>query len=173
MERLGSSSMVLENVWASFLAEEIPYRPDSQLQGGAACITSPPASTANSMSMNHCNATLRDSNLSTCEDDGLCKTLNESDLTDVLERLGRLRSVTEVFGDGRWESTLRKFETTRHVTRIWLGTFLTAEEVAMAYDKAAFKMRGAQTQLNFPAETVERALASQEYVDCKQIIPPL
>ncbi|GLJ39762.1 hypothetical protein SUGI_0812780 [Cryptomeria japonica] len=104
-----------------------------------------------------------------CNDKGIVTCPNTCNGLEM----GRLRSVTEVFGDGRWESTLRKFETTRHVTRIWLGTFLTAEEVAMAYDKAAFKMRGAQTQLNFPAETVERALASQEYVDCKQIIPPL
>ncbi|XP_059066251.1 uncharacterized protein LOC131857584 [Cryptomeria japonica] len=88
-ERLGSSSMVLENVWASFLAHEIPY-PNSQLQGSA-CITSPPALTTNSLAQFHCDSTFGDSNLSNCNDDGLCKTLKESDFTDVLERHVSLR----------------------------------------------------------------------------------
>lgn len=34
--------------------------------------------------------------------------------------------------------------------RVWLGTYLTEEEAGMAYDKAAFKMRGRKAKLNFP-----------------------
>ncbi|CAJ2651536.1 ethylene-responsive transcription factor 2-like protein [Trifolium pratense] len=34
--------------------------------------------------------------------------------------------------------------------RVWLGTYLTEEEAGLAYDKAAFKMRGRKAKLNFP-----------------------
>ncbi|XP_058763187.1 ethylene-responsive transcription factor 1-like [Vicia villosa] len=34
--------------------------------------------------------------------------------------------------------------------RVWLGTYLTEEEAALAYDKAAFKMRGHKAKVNFP-----------------------
>ncbi|KAF8017799.1 hypothetical protein BT93_H2869 [Corymbia citriodora subsp. variegata] len=57
---------------------------------------------------------------------------------------------------GKYAAEIR--DSTRNGVRVWLGTFNTAEEAALAYDQAAIAMRGPLAVLNFPPEVVYRSL---------------
>ncbi|KAB5537643.1 hypothetical protein DKX38_015176 [Salix brachista] len=57
---------------------------------------------------------------------------------------------------GKFAAEIR--DSTRNGRRVWLGTFDSAEAAALAYDQAAFSMRGPGTILNFPVERVSESL---------------
>ncbi|CAL0299859.1 unnamed protein product [Lupinus luteus] len=62
---------------------------------------------------------------------------------------------------GKFAAEIR--DSTRHGIRVWLGTFDSAEAAALAYDQAAFSMRGSAAILNFPIETVKESLREMNY----------
>ncbi|GJN24834.1 hypothetical protein PR202_gb12601 [Eleusine coracana subsp. coracana] len=57
---------------------------------------------------------------------------------------------------GKYAAEIR--DSTRNGERVWIGTFDTPEAAALAYDQAAYSMRGSGAVLNFPVEHVQQTL---------------
>ncbi|KAI7739132.1 hypothetical protein M8C21_004106 [Ambrosia artemisiifolia] len=62
---------------------------------------------------------------------------------------------------GKFAAEIR--DSTRNGVRVWLGTFDKAEEAALAYDQAAYAMRGSAAVLNFSAEVAYESLRKMDY----------
>ncbi|KAL3506106.1 hypothetical protein ACH5RR_031488 [Cinchona calisaya] len=63
---------------------------------------------------------------------------------------------------GKFAAEIR--DSTRNGIRVWLGTFDSAEAAALAYDQAAFSMRGPAAILNFPVERVRESLMEMKAI---------
>ncbi|KAK6119360.1 hypothetical protein DH2020_046891 [Rehmannia glutinosa] len=58
------------------------------------------------------------------------------------------RTRGEASAVGKFAAEIR--DPAKKESRMWLGTYETPEEAALAYDRAAFKLRGSRARVNFP-----------------------
>ncbi|KAL2459209.1 Ethylene-responsive transcription factor 2 [Forsythia ovata] len=68
------------------------------------------------------------------------------EVVDVPTRGMHYRGVRQ--RSGKFTAEIR--DPTKNSARVWLGTYETTEDITLAYDRAAYRIRGSRALLNFP-----------------------
>lgn len=72
---------------------------------------------------------------------------------------------------GKYAAEIR--DSTRNGVRVWIGTFDNAEAAALAYDQAAFALKGSTATLNFPAEVVKESMKEMRGEEGEEMCSPV